>query len=186
MLKRFTNFVRSRLKKYILEEIWLEDYIKLGMKVGKNCSIQPGVTFDYSHCWLINIGNNVTIAPQAYILAHDASTKQTHGYTKVGNVTIEDNVFIGARAVIMPGVFIGKHSVVASGSVVTKDVPENSIVAGNPAKVISSIDAYREKTRELIDNSKIYDFTYTIKGKVTASKKEKMYSELKSGIGFVD
>ncbi len=187
MIKRIINFTRARFKKYILEEIWLEDYIKLGMKIGNNCSIQPGVIFDYSHCWLIKIGNNVTIAPQAYILAHDASTKQIHNYTKIGNVTIEDFVFIGARAIIMPGVTIGENSIVAAGSIVTKDVPINSIVAGNPAKVISSIEEYQVKTKKLMDTDTVkkYDFKYTLNGNVTKSNKDKMYEELKEGVGFV-
>ena len=46
---RVISYIRARLRKWFLEEIWLEDYIKKGMKIGKNCSIQPGVVFDYSH-----------------------------------------------------------------------------------------------------------------------------------------
>jgi maltose O-acetyltransferase len=67
MLKKLVNYFRARIRKYFFEEIWLEDCIKRGMLLGTNCSIQPGVIFDYSHCWLIKIGNNnVNIAPQAY------------------------------------------------------------------------------------------------------------------------
>lgn len=95
------NFLRARIRKILLEEIWLDDYLKRGMKSGKNFSIQPGVILDYSHCNLITIGNNVTIAPQAYLLAHDASTKRDLGYTKIGSIDIKDNVFAGARALIM-------------------------------------------------------------------------------------
>lgn len=101
---KILNYLKSRMRKFLFEEIWFEDYIKLGMKIGNNCSIQPGVVFDYSHCWLISIGNNVTIAPEAYLLAHDASTKRLNRYTKIGSVQIKDNVFIGASAVIMPGI----------------------------------------------------------------------------------
>ena len=68
MFKKVFNYFRARGRKFILEEQWLEDYIKMGLKIGENCSIQPGVIIDYSHCWLITIGNNVTIAPQAYLL----------------------------------------------------------------------------------------------------------------------
>lgn len=89
----------------------------MGLVVGENSSIQPGVIFDYSHCWLIRIGDNVTIAPEAYILAHDASSKHSIGYTTIGMVKIEDAVFIGARAVILPGVNIGKGSIIAAGTV---------------------------------------------------------------------
>lgn len=52
-MKKVLNYMRARLRKKFFEEIWIEDYIKQGMKIGDNCSIQPGVVFDYSHCWLI-------------------------------------------------------------------------------------------------------------------------------------
>jgi maltose O-acetyltransferase len=185
-MKKIINFFRARFRKYILEEIWLEDYIKLGMKIGDNCSIQPGVIFDYSHCWLIKIGDNVTIAPQAYLLAHDASTKNLQNYTKIGSITIEDNVFIGARSLIMPGVTVGKSSIVAAGSVVTKSVPERCIVGGNPAKVISTIDSYVQKVENLKKVTKIYDSGYTLTGNISQLKKNKMYEELVNNIGFIE
>lgn len=184
---KLINFVRSRIRKFLTEEIWVEDLINMGMRIGNNCSIQPGVTFDYSHCWLIKIGNNVTLAPQAYLLAHDASTKSLIGYTKIGNVTIEDNVFIGARALIMPGVTIGKNSIIAAGSIVTRSVPENSIVAGNPAKVITTLDIFLEKNNANFNKNitHIYDESYTINGKISNAKKIKMYEDLINKIGYV-
>ncbi|MDR7079132.1 maltose O-acetyltransferase [Neobacillus niacini] len=183
-MPKLFNFIKSRIRKYLFEEVWLKDYKKLGMKIGDNCSIQAGVTFDYSFCWLINIGNNVTIGPEAYILAHDASTIKELNFTKVGSITIEDNVFIGARALILPGVTIGKNSIVAAGSIVTKTVPENSIVAGNPAKVITSKDEYLEKNKMLFKESYVFEHSY-IRGNDSGLKKEKVYSELKNKIGYL-
>ena len=133
---KIINFLRYRFRKFLMEEITLEDHIKRGMKVGENCSLMDGSTFDYGHCNLITIGNNVTIAPQAYLLAHDASTKRDLGYTKIGLINIKDNVFIGARALIMPGVTVGENSIVAAGAVVTKDVPPYAIVGGVPARIL--------------------------------------------------
>ena len=188
MIKKMINFCRARFKKFVLEEIWLEDYVKMGMKIGNHCSIQPGVIIDYSHCWLINIGNNVTIAPQVYLLAHDASTKKLNNYTKVGSITVEDNVFIGARALIMPGVTIGKNSIVAAGSIVTKSIPSGSIVAGNPAKVISTIKKYEIDQNKKFSEvyTKVYDRGYTLGGNISECDKRKMYEELINTIGFVE
>ncbi len=117
-------------------------------------------------------------------MAHDASTMKELQYIKIGSITIEDNVFIGARALIMPGVTIGKNSIVAAGSIVTKTVPENSIVAGNPAKVITSKDEYLEKNENLFGRSNVFDFSY-IKGNDSDSNKEIVYGELKSKIGYL-
>lgn len=89
------NYLKAKIRKFILEEVTLKESLSKGMIIGVNCDINPGVVFDYSHCNLIEIGDNVTIAPQAYLLAHDASTKKLLGYTKIGLICIKDNVFIG-------------------------------------------------------------------------------------------
>jgi maltose O-acetyltransferase len=102
-----------------LEDQTLKACIEKGMKVGKNVHGLASSTIDYAHCWLIEIADNVTFAPQVYLLAHDASTKRFLDYTKIAKIIIEENAFIGARALIMPGVSIGKNSIVAAGSVVT-------------------------------------------------------------------
>lgn len=179
------NFLRARFRKWLNEEIWMEDYLKSGLKLGSNCDINPGVIFDISHCWLIEIGNNVVIAPHAYILAHDASTQKTLGYTKIGKVKIEDNSFIGARAVIMPGVTIGKNAIVAAGSVVTKSVEENTVVGGNPAKFIMETDALMDKHKELMKTAKMYDENWLIQNGITDAMKNQMAMELENQSGYV-
>lgn len=185
MMKKAWHFLKARTRKWLLEEVWMDDYIRAGMKVGQNCSIQPGVVFDYSHCWLIQIGNHVTIAPEAYLLAHDVSSKPAIGYTRVGTIVIEDHVFIGARAIIMPGVRIGLGSIVAAGSVVTKSVPDYTIVAGNPAKPIGSVEDYFLKMKKMEEDVPKYDSSFTIKNGITAKQKENMLAELQETQGFV-
>ena len=71
-------------------------FTREGLKVRKNFNAQSGCIIDNSHCWLIEIGNNVTLAPRVHILVHDASTKFALGYTK-----IENNIFIGASTTIL-------------------------------------------------------------------------------------
>lgn len=177
------NFLRSRIRKFLNEEHWLEDYIKLGLKVGSNCQIQPGLVIDHSNCWLITIGNNVTIAPEVYLLAHDASTRRVLGCTKVGKIVIEDNCFIGARALIMPNVTIGENSIVAAGSIVTKNVEKNTIVGGNPAKFICLTKDYYSKQKDLIEISPIYDQSFSI-DEISLEKKIQMNKDLNHKIGF--
>ena len=95
-----------------------------------------GVIIDFSHCWHITIGDNVTLAPRVHILAHDASTRKFINYTRLGKVNIGNNVFIGASSTIMPGITIGDNVVIGVGSIVTKNIDSNVVVAGNPAKFI--------------------------------------------------
>ena len=91
----------------------------------------------------VTIGSHVNLAQHITVTAlnHNFSTSgmiDTQG-VNTAQVTISDDVWIGAGAVILPGVTIGEHVVVAAGSVVTKDVPSHSVAAGVPAKVIKSI-----------------------------------------------
>lgn len=149
-------------------------YKRMGVKIGENCSIQNEVMIDYSHYWLITIGNNVTLAPRVHILAHDASTKKVLGYTKIGKVVIEDNVFIGAGAIVLPGVKVGANSIVGAGSVVSTDVPECSVAVGCPAKVICSVNEYYERQKAKMCVENCFDESFTLKGGVTSDKKAKM------------
>ncbi len=81
-------------------------------------------------------------------MAHDASTRRYTGETYFAPITIGDNCFIGMHSIIMPGVSVGDNSIVGAGSVVTHDVPPNSVVAGNPAKVIKSVDELIQKRKK--------------------------------------
>lgn len=110
------------------------------IEVGRNLFINYNCTIlDVAK---VNIGDNVLIAPNVsiYTAGHPlhADTRKT-GYEYGIPVTIGDNVWIGGNSIIMPGVTVGCNSVIGAGSVVTKDVPDWTIVAGNPARVIRKI-----------------------------------------------
>lgn len=167
-------------------EYTTEQLIKMGMKVGKNFGRLSGVILDPSHCWLIEIGNNVTMAPRVHILCHDASTKQFLNYTKIGRVTIGDNVFIGAESVILPGVTIGNNVIVGANSTVTHDIPDNTVVAGTPARLICTLDDYLNKEKERMKSAPCYGEDYTLRKDVSMKKRMKQKEELKGKIGYID
>jgi len=167
-------------------EYTTEKLIKMGMKVGKNFGRLNGVILDPSHCWLIEIGDNVTMAPRVHVLCHDASTKQFIGYTKIGRVTIGNNVFVGADTVILPGVTIGNNVIIGAHSTVTHDIPDNSVVVGSPAKVMCSLDAYLEKEKKRMKNSNRYGEEYTLRKNVSMEMRMKQKEELKGKIGYID
>lgn len=166
----------------------LEDLKAMGMKVGRNLIYESFSTrFDISHCWLIEIGNDVTLCTGVCLLAHDASTKKELGYTKIGLVKIEDRAFIGINSVIMPGVTVGKGSIIGTGSIVTHDVPEGCVYAGNPARFICTTEEYYNKQKINLEKYPVYDWSYTVKGGITDEKKRQMVEELKNNgnKGFV-
>ncbi len=107
-----------------------------GVKIGKNTMISLRAKIDVRRGKVI-IGDNCHITYGCVILSHDGATKQYNpsddgsGIVKIGN-----RVFVGVNSVIMRNVTIGDNSIIGAGSVVTKDIPENVIAMGNPAKVI--------------------------------------------------
>lgn len=167
-------------------EYTTEKLISMGMKVGKNFGRLHGVILDPSHCWLIEIGDNVTLAPRVHILCHDASTKQFLNYTKIGRVTIGNNVFIGAESVVLPGITIGNNVIIGANSTVTHNIPDGMVAAGSPAKIICTTQEYLEKNKEYMKTAPMYDEDYTLRGNLTEEKKEQMVTDLESGIGYVD
>ena len=93
----------------------IEKLKQLGLHVGSNLFLGTGSFIDPSHCFLIWIGDNVTFSSNVYLIAHDASTKKHIGYTKIGQIHIGNNVFIGANATVLPNVTIGDNSVIGGG-----------------------------------------------------------------------
>lgn len=104
-----------------------------------------------SEPWLIKIGSHVRITADVQFITHDGGTwvfrdqEKYKDVIKYGAIVIKDNCFIGLGSIIMPGVTIGPNSVVGAGSVITKDVPEGTVYAGNPAKFICRTEEYAEK-----------------------------------------
>ncbi len=84
----------------------------------------------------IKLGPRVVIAQQAYLCGGSHDFTQTHQPLTTADIEVGHDVFIGMRALVLPGVHIGNWCIVGAGSVVTKDVPDHSVAAGNPAKVI--------------------------------------------------
>ena len=176
-----------KLKRLIKEKTrrrYLQNLIAKGLKLGKNVAIIDDFFFDPSHCYLISIGDNCTICPNVKLIAHDASTKRILGYTKIGKIEIRDNCFIGDSAIILPGVTIGPNSIVGAGSVVTEDVPPNTVVAGNPAKIICSLEEYVNKVEQMKKGKKVFGKEYLIDN-LNQEKLDELLKSVSNSIGFI-
>lgn len=113
------------LRRWYLNHIW-------GMSIGENSIVSMSVRLDRVNPRGIRIGHHTAIAFDAVILAHYPEDNS------VATTSIGDYCMIGARAIVYPGVTIGNNCIVAAASVVTKDIPPNSLAAGNPARVIET------------------------------------------------
>lgn len=169
------------------EQQELEYRLSRGMKVGANCHLYSISSIDGNWPWLISIGDNVTVSSNVTILAHDASSNVVSCGTKLGRVTIGNNVFIGTGSIVLCNTRIGDNVVVGAGSLVTGDIPSNTVVAGRPAKPICSIEEYREKMLKQRETRPNYAEIHAWNEwrEAPNADKEKMVEELDDGIGFV-
>lgn len=140
------HWIRALLAKHMLRECGCNVRVAPGARFGSGAVVSLGKNSNLSRdCWLlgdVTIGDNVVMGPEVATLTsnHEFQSTEvsiiTQGQQEVEPVVIGDDVWIGLRSILLPGVKIGSHAVIGAGSVVTKDVPKWAIVAGNPARVI--------------------------------------------------
>lgn len=183
-MKYFSSFFRI-IKRLVHEELYSDPiiavqlYRKKGVAIGENTEIY-NTNIDSIRPFLVTIGNNVLITGSR-ILTHDASTKKFLGYTKLGRVTIGDNVFIGFGCVILPGVTIGNNVIVGAGTIVSKNIPDNSVVVGNPMHIIGTLKENIDRNRIKMESAPIFTPNYNL----TNKEKKEMKQQLESKVGFV-
>lgn len=133
----------SRYDDFSIAEYFREQ----GARIGPDCRLQ--VRSLGAEPYLITIGRHVTLSTNVDLVTHDGAAwlfaDEDPSVQKFAPIKIGDNCFIGANATVMPGVTIGSNAVVGAGSVVTKDVPDDTVVAGCPARIICSTDDFRSK-----------------------------------------
>ncbi len=163
---------------------YIEGLVRRGLVLGKNVELNDGFFLDPSHCFLITIEDGVTFGPGVRVFAHDASSLKCLGKTRIGLVRIGRNCFIGAGAVILPGVTIGETSIVGANSTVNRDIPPGEVWAGVPAARVLSVADYAAMLRM----RPATDFTeaeYRI-GVITEERKREIIDALGKGrMGFM-
>jgi len=153
VLGRIKNIIE--LNKY--NDFNISEYFrKQGAKIGANSRIE--IRSLGAEPFLVSIADHCTIGPSVRFVTHDGAvwlfSEENPCLQKFGLIKVLDNCFIGVNAIIMPGVTIGPNAIVAAGAVVTKDVPPDVIVGGNPARIISNLDEYKQKVMDLWENQK--------------------------------
>lgn len=181
MMKRIWRGLAVRLQNKWNPKSELDILRERGLIYGKNFNFFNSV-IDYGHCWLVEIGDDVTIT-NSTILAHDASMKPYFGKVKIGKVVIGDRVFIGYNSVVLCHVRIGNDVIVAAGSVVTKDIPDGTIVAGNPARPIARTEDYVNKHKEYMQIKPVYDTYWPRKSEGQIAQ---IQAELQDDFGYDD
>jgi maltose O-acetyltransferase len=156
----YYNYKHDRLR--------LAERVKRGLKIGKNVYINEHVEFDITYPFLIEIGDNCRVSKDVRILAHDATSFRELGVTRVAPVKILDGTFIGERVIILPGVTIGPNAMIAAGSVVNRDIGEDKLAAGNPARPYGNYSELLQKYSEIAKSSCIFNNPDIKSGAVSA------------------
>lgn len=123
-----------------------------GAKIGEGCKLYSMDFIDEPY--LVELGNHVVVADSVRFITHDGGVwifwNKHPEIDNYGKIVVKDNVFIGMNAILLPGTTIGMNCVIGAGSVVRGKIPDDSIVLGNPAKVVMKLSLYRK----MILNSK--------------------------------
>jgi acetyltransferase-like isoleucine patch superfamily enzyme len=122
----------------------------LGVKVGSDCRFINVASIRFgSEPWFITIGNHVTVSGEVRFITHDGGVwvlrDEYPNIDVMAPIVIGSNVFVGLQVMIMPGVTVGNNSVIGARSLVTHDVPADTVVAGHPARRLCSTVEYRER-----------------------------------------
>ena len=164
----------------------MEYCFKHGFKAGKNFKYNSRYPIDSNWPWLISVGDNVTLASDVKLLAHDASTALAGVHTKIGIVKIGNNVFIGAGSIVLCNTRIGDNVIVGAGSVVTKDIPSNSVYAGNPAVFICTFEEYKKKHQENQRTHPVFrEHTWQQWPNASEDERVEMREKLKNTFGYL-
>jgi carbonic anhydrase/acetyltransferase-like protein (isoleucine patch superfamily) len=148
--------------------------------------IIPSSIIDPNYSFLISIGNKCVINRGVKILAHDATAHPfLDGHGRLGRVKIEDNCIIGTDVIILPGVKIGPNVLIASGSMVNKDIPSNSCVAGVPARFYFTFENFIKMNKEKMEHSYIIDGERIRKTGFTEEDKKKILEESEKGDVYI-
>jgi maltose O-acetyltransferase len=158
-----------------------------GLQLGHSVYIGAGTRFDGGFPWLISVGDETVISSDVTILAHDGAPKPHVGKSLIAPVCIGKRVYLGAGAIVLPGVTIGDEAVVGAGSVVRHNVERRTIVAGNPARVVGNVDEFAERHRSALATAPSYPRQgWTLRRGITPERMERMRSDLTGGCGYID
>lgn len=145
------SIFRTILNKYQKEKDLIQYLRNQGVQIGENCAIDYSASFG-SEPYLISLGNHVRVNEGVQFITHDGGVwvlrELKEKYKDIdlfGEISVGNNVHIGTNATIMPGVHIGSNCIIGCGAIVTRDIPDNSIAVGIPARVIESLEEYEAK-----------------------------------------
>ncbi len=147
--------IKKLYRKYYHTIVRRTNPLKYAKKIGVNVSgrlyIYGSITWG-SEPWIISVGDNVHLTHGVKFITHDGGTllfrDRVPDLEITKPITVGDNVYVGNDVIFMPGVKVGSNVVIGAGAIVTRDIPDNSVAVGIPARVIKTADEYFEKLQK--------------------------------------
>lgn len=130
---------------------------RAGLRAGTGVRIGNHTYIDKAFAWAITVEDDVTISWGVSIAAHDAAGRRIAGYTRVEPVRIGRGSYLGTGVIVLPGANIGQNCVIGSGSVVRGVIPDGSVAAGVPCRVLRSSDELATELRERVAEARRFD-----------------------------
>ncbi|MBF0119506.1 MAG: acyltransferase [Desulfobacterales bacterium] len=175
-------YYRLRL---ILNHGYYTQYLKKqGVKIGKNSVIIYPSYIDGRLPYLLEVGDNVVMSQNLTILTHDATSAFAGDLIKIGRVRILDHSFIGANTTILCNISIGPNSIVGAGSVVSKDIPPDTVYSGNPARFICTVEQFIAKHKQASEEKKIFEGKHFRHPYIPDSSKQFLKDSLSDTFGY--
>lgn len=184
LLLRAASAIRDRLAVARREARWTK-LRSLGMIIGDDVWLPDSTTIDTSHCFLISIGDHCGFGEECVLLAHDAQMDEYLDAARLGRVVIHESCHLGARTIVLPGVTIGPRTIVGAGSVVSKSLPPNTVCAGNPARVICSLDEYLDKHRVRIASARTFEYAHYDIAVLTPERRAELIAACDAGLTYM-
>ncbi len=157
-----------------------------GLTLGRDVYINDTAFLDPDFLWLITVDDEAVLANRVQVFAHDGSTRHWTGYIRIAKVHIGRRVYVGAGAIILPGVTIGDGAIVGAGSVVRHDVPAGTVVVGNPAEGVGTVQEFADKHGALAQERPAYPSRgFSGYDDPTPENILRMQRELADGPGYV-
>lgn len=151
---------------------------KKGCRFGENIRLNCGIKAFDTEPYLITLGDNVLVSGDVHFITHDGAIMVLNNLgrfpktmDKMAPIWVGSNVYIGRGAYLMPGVRIGNNCIIGAGAIVTKDIPDNSVAVGIPARVVETVEEYYVHT---VERGNLYE----TKG-MEWNQKRKFYEDLK-------
>jgi maltose O-acetyltransferase len=176
--------IKAKYEECRLVRRW-EELRGRGMHIGEAVFLPMSTWIDTPHCFLISIGDRCAFGPNCSILAHDGLPNPYIDATRIAKVTIHESCSFGMGTIILPGVEIGPRSITGAGSVVSKDIPPDSVAAGNPARVICTLDEFLNKHREEMKTAPIFPFEQYDYRSITQERMAEMIEKLDKTHGYI-